>query len=347
MCQYSALFDGEEAGRPNEWHTIHYGARAHGGAGMIILEATAVEPTGRISPFDLMLHRDEQIPSFAALAHLIEDAGSTPAIQLGHAGRKASCSPSGVPLAPKDGPIGGIGWVPYSPSAIPFTAEHTVPKVMGPTDLSDVVKAFTQAARRAVEAGFKAIEIHAAHGYLLHQFLSPVTNDRRDDYGGPLENRARLALEVTQSVRAQIGEDIPLMVRISATDWIEENPEDKRRGLSLKDMAQVSAWMKEAGADLIDVSTGGIVHDAQVPAAPGYQVAAACTIRQHVDIPVSAVGLILEAPQAEQVLVTQCADVVSVGRPLLTDPLLPMAWASRLSSDAEVPTQYLRGTPRL
>lgn len=344
MCQYSAASDGELAGCPNNWHHIHYGARAAGGVGMVIVEATAVNAAGRISPFDLCLDDDRKIPAFAELAKLINEGGAVAAIQLGHAGRKASCSPGGKSLIPEDSDIGGIGWHVVAPSAIPFSENHEIPIGLSLPEISNIADDFVEAARRAYAAGFVAVQIHAAHGYLLHQFLSPFTNQRTDEYGGSLENRARLLLDIARRIRGEAGDKCAVIVRISATDWIPA--EDPRESLGVDEMVTVCKWLKDAGVDMIDVSTGGLVSDVDVPVGPGYQVPFSREMREQVDLPVTAVGMIAEPLQAEQILLNNSADVIEVGRALLTDPSLPIAWANKLGEPAPLPEQYSRGSLR-
>lgn len=346
MCQYSAASEGTSAGWPNDWHEIHYGARAAGGVGAVIVEATAVNQQGRISPFDLSLDRDEKIPGFARLARLIKEGGAAAGIQLSHAGRKASCSPSGTPLWPSDVQLPGIGWETVAPSALPFSSRHPAPRALTIPEIRQIKQDFVDAARRAVAAGFDFIQIHGAHGYLLAQFLSPLTNRRTDEYGGDLEGRFRLWNEVLTQIRAEIGEDIPLLMRISATNWVPDtNP--LLRDTTAAEWAKIIVELQRLGVDMINVSTGALVPDVNIPVAPGYQVRYAEEILRQNVLPVSAVGLITEPAQAEQILVNNQANVIEVGRPLLTDPSLPLAWAARLGDEAPVPEPYRRGTPRI
>ncbi|NMW65335.1 NADH:flavin oxidoreductase/NADH oxidase [Mobiluncus mulieris] len=346
MCQFTASSEGSSAGWPNDWHEIHYGARAAGGVGAVIVEATAVCPEGRISPFCLMLDRDEKIPGFARLATLIKEGGALAGIQISHAGRKASSSPSGTPLVPADDEMGGIGWHPVAPSPIPFSPRHEVPRELDLPGIKTIQNQFVQAARRALEAGFDFVELHGAHGYLMHEFLSPITNHRIDEYGGDLEGRFRFWKEIIVMIRAELGSSFPLLVRISATSWLPESNLELRRDVTLDDWGKLAHELSRLGVDFIDVSTGGLVPGAQIPVAPGYQVPYAQEIQNRGPLPVSAVGLITEPAQAEQILVTGAASVVEVGRPLLTDPSLPLAWAARLGDEPPVPEPYTRGTPR-
>lgn len=347
MCQFTASSEGFSAGWPNDWHEIHYGARATGGVGAIIVEATAVSPEGRISPFDLVLDRDEKIPGFQRLAKLIKEGGAAAGIQIAHAGRKASSSPSGTPLAPADSNLGGIGWYPVAPSPIPFSPRHTVPRELDLQGIKNIQNQFVQATRRALEAGFDFIELHGAHGYLMHEFLSPLTNHRTDEYGGDLEGRFRFWKEIIVMIRAELGNTFPLLVRVSATNWLPESNLELRRDVTLDDWGKIAVELSRLGVDFIDVSTGGLVSGVKVPVAPGYQVPFANEIQNRGPLPVSAVGMITEPAQAEQILVTGAASIIEVGRPLLTDPSLPLAWASRLGDKPPVPEPYTRGTPRV
>jgi 2,4-dienoyl-CoA reductase-like NADH-dependent reductase (Old Yellow Enzyme family) len=328
MCQYSA-----NDGVAGEWHRVHYGARAAGGAGLVVMEATAVTAKGLISPYDLGLWNDSQTAALRPIVAFIKQQGAVPAVQIAHAGRKASTErpwKGGKPIKPQDG-----GWQPIAPSALAFSADSSTPREMTQADIDDVVEQFVQATRRALAAGFEVVEIHMAHGYLLHQFLSPLTNRRTDSYGGSLENRLRLPLQVTQAVRAAWPDALPVLVRISATDWVEG-------GWGLPDSIALVRQMKALGVDLVDVSTGGLVGDAKVPAAPGFQVPFAAAIRRETAMPISVVGLITAPMQAEHILVTEQADAVSIGRELLRNPLWPLHAAKSLGDDVSWPVQYLR-----
>lgn len=332
MCQYSAL---HADGMPTDWHLVHLGSLARGGAGLVTIEATAVTPQGRISPHDLGLWSDEHISAFARLAAMVHSHGARVSVQLAHAGRKASTYPS-LPGAPTGSvPQSKGGWETVAPSALAF-GDYAVPRALSERDIAAIVSAFVAAAGRAVQAGVDVIEVHAAHGYLLHEFLSPLSNTRTDAYGGSLENRARCVREVVRAIRAA-HPTLPIMVRISATDWVAD-------GFSVDEAAAVSEWCAADGADLIDVSSGGNVPDAEIPVGPGYQVALAARIREG-SLPVSTVGLITSAVQAESILATGQADVVSLGRALLRDPHTPLRWAHELrhdSASALVPPQYHR-----
>ncbi len=331
MCQYSA-----QDGIASAWHLVHLGGRAVGGAGMVMVEATAVVAEGRISPYDLGIWSDRHAEALAPIAHFIRQQGAVPAIQLAHAGRKASTDApwlSRSALKPEQG-----GWQVLAPSAISFSADSPMPRELAGEELDGIVKSFADAARRALQAGFEAAEIHMAHGYLLHQFLSPLTNRRADAYGGSLENRARLPLQVARAVRAVWPRELPLFVRISATDWVEG-------GWDLPQSLELCRWLKEIGIDLIDCSTGGLVSDARIPVAPGFQTPFATAIRQEVGIAVGAVGLITAAVQAEQIVATGLADVVLLARELLRDPYWPLHAAHTLGVDVPWPQQYQRAKP--
>lgn len=328
MCQYSAT-----DGMPNEWHRVHYGARAVGGVGMAIFEATAVSPEGRITPFDLGLWSGNQIAAFRPIVKFMREQGCVVGVQLAHAGRKASAA------APWQGgaalEAGQGAWTTLAPSAVPYAAGWPAPKEMTQADIDAVVAQFASAAGRAHDAGFQVAEIHMAHGYLLHQFLSPITNKRTDAYGGSLENRMRLPLEVVRAVRAAWSSDLPLLVRVSATDWVEG-------GWDLPQTVALARALKDCGVDLIDCSTGGLVADAKIPVGPAYQAPFAAAVRAEAQMPVASVGLITEAAQAEGLLNEGKADAVLLGRSLLRDPYWPMRAAKELGGDLAWPPQYSR-----
>ena len=332
MCQYQVQ---KGDGIPTGWHFAHLGQFAIGGAGAIIAEATAVVPEGRISPQDLGLWNDEQRDAFALIVDFVHSQDAQIGIQLAHAGRKASTyreydthGKTGS-LSQADG-----AWQTVAPSAIAFEG-FAMPEALDAAGIAAVKDAFVASARRAVDAGFDFLEIHAAHGYLLHSFFSPLSNERTDEYGGSLENRARLLLEIVDALRAEIPETMPLFVRISATDWTEG-------GVTIDDSVQLSRWLREHGVDLIDVSTGGNVL-AQIPVGPGYQTNFASEIRAAAGIPTGAVGLINDPLQAEHVLVTGQADVVLMGREMLRNPRLPIQAQQALRYDAGlVPAPYRR-----
>ena len=328
MCQYAST-DGYAA----DWHLVHYGSRAAGGTGLIIQEATAVSPEGRITPGDLGLYHEDHAEGLKRITAFIEKQGSVPGIQLAHAGRKAGCArpwEGGKQLGISDG-----GWQTVAPSALTFNPEDASPIAMDKISLTKVVTDFGTAAVRAMAAGYRVIEIHAAHGYLLHEFLSPLSNRREDNYGGSLEKRARLLLEVVREVRSVIPEGTPLFVRISATDWVEG-------GWDTTEAIVLASMLKEEGVDLIDSSSGGMVPYAKIPLAPGYQVPFADMIRREVGIMTGAVGLITGARQAEEILQKGQADLIILGRELLRDPHFPIRAARELGDDITWPPQYLR-----
>jgi 2,4-dienoyl-CoA reductase-like NADH-dependent reductase (Old Yellow Enzyme family) len=337
MCQYSA-----KDGLANDWHLVHLGGFAMGGAGLVLTEATAVQPQGRITGADLGLWSDEQIEPLRRITQFIKAQGAVAGIQLAHAGRKAS---TWKPWAGKAGsvPLAEGGWTPVAPSPIPFDPQHLTPTALSVEQIQEVVAAFADAARRALAAGFQVAELHAAHGYLLHQFLSPLSNQRQDGYGGGFEQRIRLLLEVTTAVRAVWPEDLPLLVRVSATDWVEG-------GWNADETVELARRLKPLGADLIDVSSGGSAPHAKVPLGPGYQTLFAERVRHESGIPSSAVGMITQPAQAEHVLRTGQADLIMLGRELLRDPHWPLH-AAALLGDTRVPwpAQYVRaaaaGTP--
>jgi len=331
MCMYSC-----EDGLPNDWHMVHLGSRAVGGAAMVIAEATAVAPEGRISPRDCGLWNDAQAEAFAPVAAFIAAQGAVPAIQIGHAGRKASVVPpwQGGGAAATD----AGGWQTVAPSALPFGPASPHPAELGAADLEQICEKFEAAARRALKAGFQVIEVHMAHGYLLHQFLSPLSNRRDDAFGGSLENRLRLPLEVARRVRTVWPEELPVLVRLSVTDWVDG-------GWDLPQSMVLCRQLKALGVDLVDCSSGGLVPDAVIPAAPGFQTPFAAEIRRQVGIATGAVGLITSAVQAEQIIATDCADVVLLARELLRDPYWPIHAAAELKVDYPWPVQYQRAKP--
>ena len=331
MCQYSAV-DGV-AGR---WHQAHYAARAVGGVGMIMLEATAIVPEGRISPADLGIWNESQRDALADLAALISGQGAVPAIQLAHAGRKAGISVGWGPqraLTDEEG-----GWDPVGPSSLAFSDDYRLPRELTVDELASVVAAFALAAVRAKDAGFQIVEIHAAHGYLLHQFLSPIANQRTDQYGGSFENRTRLLREVVAAVRAIWPEDLPVLVRLSATDWLDG-------GWSLDQTVELAKQLKGLGVDLLDISSAGLAPQARVPFGPGYQTEFSAAVRKQADIPCAAVGMITAAVQAEHVVRTGQADLVMLGRELLRNPYWPLLAAQELGVPSRWPAQYLRAAP--
>jgi 2,4-dienoyl-CoA reductase-like NADH-dependent reductase (Old Yellow Enzyme family) len=328
MCQYSA-----QEGMANTWHQVHLGSRAVGGAGLVMVEATAVVPEGRISPYDMGLWSDRHAEALAPIARFIHEQGAAPGIQLSHAGRKGSTDApwfSRGPLGPENG-----GWQVVAPSAVPFSPNSPQPSALSVKEMDGIVAAFAAAAKRSLAAGFEVLEIHMAHGYLLHEFLSPLSNHRNDAYGGSLENCARLPLRVVQAVREVWPQNLPLFVRISTTDWVVG-------GWDLAQSLQLCLWLKEAGVDLIDCSSGGMTPDAKIPAGPGFQTPFATAIRQELGIAVGAVGLITAPEQAEQIVATGQADVVFLARELLRDPYWPLHAARKLGAEVSWPVQYER-----
>ncbi len=328
MCMYSS-----KDGFTDDWHLVHLGSRAVGGAGLILSEATAVSPEGRISPDDLGIWKDEHIAGLRQITAFLEEQGCVPGIQLAHAGRKAgTTSPwkGGAVIAPKNG-----GWKTVAPSAVPFFEGNLSPQELDEAGLSKLRNDFRLAAERAFSAGFKVVEIHAAHGYLLHEFLSPLSNYRKDAYGGDFENRIRLLLEVVREVRSVWPENLPLFVRISVTDWMEG-------GWNQTESVELARRLKEEGVDLVDCSSGGLVPQARIPVEKDYQVKFAEAIKKETGIMTGAVGLITEAEEAEAIISGNRADLVFIGRKLLKDPYFPLQVAEVLGVDVPWPPQYLR-----
>jgi 2,4-dienoyl-CoA reductase-like NADH-dependent reductase (Old Yellow Enzyme family) len=328
MCQYSC-----QDGFATDWHLVHLGSRAVGGAALVFTEATAVTAQGRISPRDLGIWKDEHVSGLERIARFLAAQGAVPGIQLAHAGRKASVAApweGGQPVAVANG-----GWGPVAPSALPFMDGHPIPQELSGAGISEIEQAFAAAARRALAAGFQVVEIHAAHGYLLHEFLSPLSNARSDTYGGPLENRIRFIREVAQAVRKVWPERLPLFVRISSTDWLEG-------GWDIEQSVQLARTLKDEGVDLIDCSSGGNVAKAEIPLGPGYQTRFAERIRHDANISTAAVGLITSAQQADHILRTAQADLVVMARQLLRDPYWPLRAAFELKAQVQWPNQYLR-----
>jgi 2,4-dienoyl-CoA reductase-like NADH-dependent reductase (Old Yellow Enzyme family) len=329
MCEYSSV-----DGFANDWHFVHLGSRAVGGAAMVMTEASAVLAEGRISPQDLGIWKDEHIPTLAHIFRFIEDHGAVPAMQLAHAGRKASTA------APWNG--GGAvseaeeGWRPiFAPSAIPFSPKYQTPEPLDAGGIARVVQAFAESAKRVLEAGAKIVEIHSAHGYLLHEFLSPLSNTRTDCYGGSFENRTRILCEVVHAIRLTWPASLPLFVRISASDWADG-------GWTIEDSVALAKQLQPLGADLIDCSSGGAVPNVSIPAAPGYQVPFAEKVRKEAAIATAAVGMITEPGQADQIVRSGQADMVFLARELLRDPYWPLRAAEELGQDGPWPKQYLR-----
>ena len=328
MCEYSA-----EDGHPGTWHLVHLGSRAVGGTALVMGEATAVQAIGRISPSDTGLYLDSQADAWRPVVEFIHTQGALAGIQLAHAGRKGSTAApwlGGAPVALKDG-----GWIPVAPSALAFDTGYPVPKALGVEEIGHIVDDFQGAAKRALRVGFDVVEIHAAHGYLLHEFASPLSNKRTDEYGGAFENRIRFGLRVTQAVREVWPEYQPVFVRISATDW-------KEGGWDMEQSVELSRRLKGAGADLIDVSSGGIAPGVQIPVGPGFQVNFAAAIRREAGVATGTVGMISDPAQAETILRTDQADMVFLARELLRDPYWPRRAAQELGVKIKPPVQYER-----
>jgi 2,4-dienoyl-CoA reductase-like NADH-dependent reductase (Old Yellow Enzyme family) len=329
MSQYSC-----KDGIVNDWHLVHLGSRAVGGAGLILTEAAAVSSEGRISPDDAGIWNDEQANAFKKITSFIKSQNAVPGIQLTHAGRKAStyspCKGNGK-VSIQNG-----GWQTLAPSAIPFSDNYSTPREMNEKDIKLVIEQFRKAAERSIEAGFEIIELHMAHGYLVHEFLSPLSNHRNDSYGGSLENRCQLSIEIAKSVREVITNGIPLFVRISATDWVEG-------GWNIEQSIQLAKWLKGVGVDLIDCSSGGIVPNIKIPISPGYQIPFANRIKSETGILTGGVGLITEAHQAEEIIAGGKADIVLLAREMLRDPFWALHAAKKLNVElSDFPKQYLR-----
>ena len=329
MCQYSS-----EDGFATDWHLVHLGSRAVGGAAAVIAEATAVSPEGRISPHDLGIWKDEHVEPLSRITRFIEEQGSVPGIQLAHAGRKASVDVpwrGGRALDESEG-----GWRPiYAPSAEAFSSKTPVPAAMTKADIDRIIGDFARAAMRALDAGFTLIELHGAHGYLLHEFLSPLSNKRDDEYGGSFENRIRFTLEAVDAVRSVWPDELPLLVRLSSTDWTEG-------GWDVGQSTELARILRGHGVDLVDASSGGNVAGAKIPLGPGYQVGFAEAIRRDAGIPSGAVGLITDPHQADEIIRSGKADVVIIARELLRDPYWPLRAARELGVKIDWPSQYLR-----
>ncbi len=328
MCQYSA-----QDGFANDWHFVHLGTRAVGGAALVFTEATAVSPEGRISPHDLGIWKDEHIEQLQKITRFIELQGAVPGMQLAHAGRKSSKTEpwNGDKLIPaSDG-----GWKTLAPSPLAFSADSDTPLELSKEEINRIVEDFKSAAARALKAGFKVLEIHGAHGYLINEFLSPLSNHRTDEYGGSFDNRMKFLLEVTAAIRSVWPENYPLFLRISASDWSPE-------GWSVEDSVHLAKVVKEKGIDLIDCSSGGVIPAVKIPAAPGYQLPFAEAVRKGADIPTGAVGIIVSAEQAEAILAKGQADLIFMAREMLRDPYFPLRAARELDYDIKWPLQYER-----
>ena len=328
MCQYSAV-----DGFANDWHLVNLGSKAVGGAGLVFSEATAVSAEGRISPQDLGIYQDEHIEKLKQITEFVEAQGAVPGIQLAHAGRKAST------FAPWNGksqvPSAEGGWPTLAPSAIAFGENETAPKEMDTADIQKVLDDFMAAASRTLQAGFKIIEIHAAHGYLVHQFLSPLSNTRSDEYGGSFENRIRILLQIVDVVKTVWPESLPLFVRISATDWVEN-------GWDADQSVKLAAILLEKGVDVIDVSSGGLVSYAKIQVGPSYQVPFSSRVKKEAGIKTGSVGMITEAAQAEAILENEEADLIFMAREFLRDPYFPLKAAAELDEAVKWPVQYER-----
>ncbi len=328
MCMYSS-----KDGFANNWHLVHLGTRASGGAGLVISEATAVSPEARITPDDLGIWKDEHVEKLKEITAFLEGQGSIPGIQLAHAGRKASTSSpwqGGKFLSENE-----VGWQPVAPSEIPFYDDNPEPEALNSEGVEKVISDFKEASKRAFLAGFKVLEIHAAHGYLLHQFLSPLSNHRTDNYGGSFENRIRLLLEVTRAVKENWPDDLPLFVRISATDWAAG-------GWNEEESVELAKRLKQEGVDVIDCSSGGLVPGVSIPVAKKYQVPFSEKIKKESGIMSAAVGLITTPQEAEEVLQQEQADIILLGRELLRNPYFPLEAAAALGATVDWPNQYLR-----
>jgi len=332
MCQYSS-----PDGFATDWHLVHLGSRAVGGASIVFTEANAVTAEGRISPHDLGIWKDEHMEFLSRIARFVREQGAIPGTQLAHAGRKGSTR---VPWeTPGAVPISEGGWVPVAPSAIPFSDSYPQPSALAESAIRAVVKAFADAARRALDAGFLVLEVHAAHGYLLHEFLSPLSNKRTDAYGGSFENRTRILREVVRGIRGVWPDGLPLFVRISATDWVEG-------GWDLKQSIELAKQIRPLGVDLIDCSSGGVVPDAKIPIGPGYQVPFAEAIRRDAGILTAAVGMITTPAQATEILRGGKADLIVMAREFLRQPYWPLHAADEEKFPASWPVQYLRAAHR-
>ncbi|MGB6429607.1 MAG: NADH:flavin oxidoreductase/NADH oxidase [Candidatus Acidiferrales bacterium] len=331
MCEYSSI-----DGFANEWHLVHLGSRAVGGAGLVFTEATAVTPEGRISPEDLGIWKDAHIEFLARIVRFLKSQGAVPGMQLAHAGRKGSTRTPWLGYGAI--PVSEGGWVPVAPSAVAYSDDYPMPQALTIEGIRGVVAAFAQAAQRALEAGFRVIEIHAAHGYLLHEFFSPLSNFRKDEYGGSFENRTRIAYEVVAAIRAVIPESLPLFIRISATDW-------KKGGWDLDQAVELAKQLAPLGVDLVDCSSAGLVQDQEVVAGPGFQVPFAARIRRDAGVKTGTVGLIETKEQVAEILAKDHADLVFMAREFLRDPYWVLRAARELKQSMSWPVQYLRAAP--
>jgi len=328
MCEYSA-----NDGHPNSWHLVHLGSRAVGGSALVMTEATGVQAAGRISPSDTGIYLDSHVDAWKPIVEFIHGQGALAGMQLAHAGRKGSTAEpwhGGKAVMPHAG-----GWIPVAPSAVPFADGYPTPRELSPTEIDEIVSDFETAAQRALRAGFQVVEVHAAHGYLLHEFYSPLANLRTDEYGGSFDKRIRLLLRVVDAVRLVWPRTLPVFVRISATDW-------KEGGWDLAQSVELCRRLKKAGVDLVDVSSGGNVAGASIPLGPGYQVEFASSIRRDAKIPTGAVGMITDPVQADTIIRTGQADAVFLARELLRDPYWPRRAADELGVKIKAPVQYER-----
>ncbi|MFT4202763.1 MAG: NADH:flavin oxidoreductase/NADH oxidase [Chitinophagaceae bacterium] len=328
MCQYSAV-----DGFANNWHLVHLGSRAVGGAGLVFTEAIAVSPEGRISPDDLGIYKEEHVDFLKTITTFLEENGAVPGIQIAHAGRKASTYPEWKGSGKV--PVENGGWTPVAPSEIPFSDNYATPTVLSIEEIKRIQNDFALAAQRALRAGFKVLEIHAAHGYLIHEFLSPLSNQRTDQYGGSFENRARFLLETVDAIQKVWPTDFPIFVRISATDWVEN-------GWNEQESLHLAKLLEEKAIDVIDVSTGDTSPNAQIPVGAGYQLPFATLIKRNTNLTVGTVGLLTNASQAETILVNGDADLIFMARELLRDPYFPLHAAKEVHEDLAWPNQYRR-----
>jgi 2,4-dienoyl-CoA reductase-like NADH-dependent reductase (Old Yellow Enzyme family) len=336
MCEYSVV---ERDGVPTDWHLVHLGSFARGGAGLVLAEATGVTPEGRISPHDTGIWNDEQVVAWRRITDFAHTQGAAIGLQLAHAGRKASIYPEwGVGGRKGTMPEHEGGWQTVAPSVIAFDG-YAPPRALATDELAGIVDAFRAGARRALDAGFDLVEVHAAHGYLVHQFLSPLSNHRDDVYGGSLENRARLLLEIVRAVRDEVGDEVPVLVRFSATDYVEGGWDEHQT-------ATVAGWAREAGADLFDISTGGLVTGVTIPSGPSYQVPYAESVAAEAGVRVSSVGRITEPRQAADIVASGQADAVMLGREMMRDPHFALRAATELGVEIGYwPPQYVRARP--
>jgi 2,4-dienoyl-CoA reductase-like NADH-dependent reductase (Old Yellow Enzyme family) len=335
MCQYSC---DPADGMATDWHLVHLGSRAVGGAALVFTEATAVTPEGRISPYDLGLWNDRQAEALAPIIRFIRKQGAIAGMQLSHAGRKASVErpwDSGRPIAPSAG-----GWPVMGPSPLPFAEGYPTPRTLSVAEIAAIIEAFADATRRAHAIGIQAIELHAAHGYLLHQFLSPASNQRDDAYGGCFDNRTRLALECVRAMRRVWPEELPLLVRVSATDWLEERPEEP--SWTIEQTVELARRLRTEGVDVVDCSSGGNLPHVHIPAGPGYQTGFAARVRREADIATMAIGMITSPEQADHIVRSGQADLVALAREELRDPYWPIRAARVLQQEIAWPPQYLR-----